>query len=292
MGAGGRSDRLVPARISRYRTRLAQGGARAGRGGLAGGRAVHAWIRAVVVVVRRQLPGRGADGRRAARPRCGGPNGSRRPDRARLGRDGGRRPGSDARQPVRQGRNHVGAALRVVPWQGPGRGRSGSPGCPASCCASGTSATSNCPGCQSVPRPGWCRGCGGSGHLDTTPPRTSRWCWTRSARLRTGAPQSATTGRPSAEAGHRNATPTCTAIGCRRRSCPPCTCTAPTMALPQPDYARWVEPVLPDGQPRRDRRRGRALPATGTAGRRRGPHPGLRRALALLERGVAAGQDR
>ena len=108
---------LVSARFSRHRPRLAQGRAAAGRRGVAGGGAVHARLRAVVDRLGRQLSHRCADGRRVAGAGRGRPDGTRRGHRSRLGCDGGRRAGRDARQPVRQGRDHVGAAGRGVAAQ-------------------------------------------------------------------------------------------------------------------------------------------------------------------------------
>ena len=67
--------------------------------------------------------------------------------------------GRHGRQPVRQGGDHVGADLRGVPSAGqgsrsdPARRTVAAP----SCCAAGTSSTSNCLGCLNVPAFGWCR---------------------------------------------------------------------------------------------------------------------------------------
>ena len=134
------------------------------------------------IAIGRQLPRRRADGRRAAGARRRGPDGTRRDHRPRLGRHRGRRARRDARQPVRQGRDHVGAAGRGVPAVRSGADPAGWPrNCRVSCCGAGTSCTSNCLGCQNVPRPGSCRGCGGDGRPDIAPTRTCATSTPRSA---------------------------------------------------------------------------------------------------------------
>ena len=114
----------------------------------------------------------------------------RRGDRSRLGRDGGQRPGRDPGQSIRQSRDDV-ACHRLRRF---GDGFATPAGCwrrsHLSCCAAGTSCTSNCLGCQSVRRPGCCRGCGSDGRRVTTPRRTCVTSTPRSARRRAGAPRS------------------------------------------------------------------------------------------------------
>ena len=84
--------------------------------------------------------------------------------------------------------------------------------CRVSCCAAGTSCTSNCLGCQSVRRRGWCRGCGGNGRPDTAPTKTCATSTPRSAHRSGGAPRSAITARRCGAAGRRPSTPNCTAL--------------------------------------------------------------------------------
>ena len=165
------ADRAVSARFSRHRPRLAQGRAAAGRRRVAGGGTVHARLRAVVDRLGRQLSHRRADGRRVAGARGGRPDGTRRDHRSRLGGDGGRRAGRDARQPVRQGRDHVGPAGRGVAAQTPASACAARwrRCCPGRRSGAGTRSTSNCLGCQNGPRPGWCRCCGDGGRPATTP---------------------------------------------------------------------------------------------------------------------------
>ncbi len=64
-----------------------------------------------VAPVGRQLPCRRADGRRAAGTGRGRPDGTRCVHRSRLGSHRWSRPYGDARQPVHQGRHHVGTAI-------------------------------------------------------------------------------------------------------------------------------------------------------------------------------------
>ena len=135
---------------------------------------------------------RSAAGRHRAR--CG--------DRSRLGRDRRHRPGRDARQPVRQSGDHVGATARRLSRAAAGaaeRGRLAAAAARANCCAAGTSSTSNCLGCLSVPRPGYCRCCGGGGHpAIATPTRICATSTPRSGRRRAGARRWDPTGPPFA----------------------------------------------------------------------------------------------
>ena len=115
LGSARRPDRVMSARLSRHRLRMAQGRPQAGRVGLARGRAVHRGY------APSSIPADGSfhvgammDDALRVRSAAGGTE-RRRGDRSRLGRDGRHRPGRDARQPVRQGGDHVVAALGRVP---------------------------------------------------------------------------------------------------------------------------------------------------------------------------------